>query len=528
MQLRQYQLDAKNSIYNYFMKGGNGNPLVAMPTGTGKSLVIADFIKEIMKQWPKQRIIVMTHVKELLVQNSEKLHILWPNAPYGIYSAGLNRKENVYPITFAGIASIVKNIADFGHIDLLLIDEAHLLSPKADTMYGVAISKLREVNPALKVIGFTATPYRTGQGLLTNQDGIFTDICYDITGLHEFNKLIIEGWITTLIPKRTETELHTENVGISNGDFNKAELEHAVDKNSLNYQVCKEMIEAARDRKKWLIFAAGVKHSIHIADMLKTFGISAVAVHSKIGDAERDKTIENFKTGNLRCIVNNNVLTTGFDCPSIDFIGMLRPTMSCGLWVQMLGRGTRPYPSKKNCLVLDFAGNTKRLGPINDPLIPKQRGKGKAGVAPIRICDECGTYNHASATVCDNCGFEFPRNHKLFAQAGTDELIKSEEKIEWFQVDDVYYTRQKYGDKPELIKVTYRCGIKAWNEVVCLNHPDLAGKMARDWWRKRMGVDMAPPNVDEAMKWVQILPKPKSIQVWTNKKPYPKILQVEI
>jgi DNA repair protein RadD len=347
MQLRQYQLDAKNSIYNYFMKGGNGNPLVAMPTGTGKSLVIADFIREIMKQWPKQRIIVMTHVKELLVQNSEKLHILWPNAPYGIYSAGLNRKENVYPITFAGIASIVKNIGDFGHIDLLLIDEAHLLSPKADTMYGVAISKLREVNPALKVIGFTATPYRTGQGLLTNQGGIFTDICFDITGLHEFNKLIIEGWITTLIPKRTETELHTENVGISNGDFNKAELEHAVDKNSLNYQVCKEMIEAAQDRKKWLIFAAGVKHSIHIADMLKTFGISAVAVHSKIGDAERDKTIENFKTGTLRCIVNNNVLTTGFDCPSIDFIGMLRPTMSCGLWVQMLGRGTRPYPGRQ-------------------------------------------------------------------------------------------------------------------------------------------------------------------------------------
>lgn len=529
MQLRPYQLEAKNSIFEYFQQGKTGNPLVSMPTGTGKSLVIADFIKQVMEQWPNQRILVMTHVKELLVQNSDKLKTLWPRAPYGIYSAGLNQKEVTYPITFAGIASAVKVIEKFGHIDLMLIDEAHLLSPKSDTMYGKAISKLKEKNPYLKVIGFTATPYRVGQGLLTNEGGIFTDICYDISHLSAFNKLIADGWLATLIPKRTVTAIDISNVGISNGDYNAAELEATMDVNALNYQVCKEMVQYASDREKWLIFAAGVKHANHIADMLKTFGISAVAVHSKMGDGERDKAIENFKSGSLRCIVNNNVLTTGFDCPSIDFIGMLRPTMSCGLWVQMLGRGTRPSPGKQNCLVLDFAGNTKRLGPINDPLIPKQRGKGKAGVAPIKICDKCGVYNHANATFCDNCGFEFPRTIAITRNASDEELIKSDSPtLEWFKVSKVTYAERKYGDKPPLLKVTYHCGTQKFDEVVCLEHPGEASRYARDWWCKRMGVDVAPPSIKDALQWTQLLKAPKSIKVWMNCKPYKKIMQVEL
>lgn len=525
IQLRPYQIEAYESPFDYFAAGNKGNPLIAMPTGTGKSLVIGAIIKRIITSWPNQRILVCTHVKELIKQNSDKLKEMWPSAPYGIYSAGLKTKEAAFPIVFGGVASVVKNMSALGHRDLLLIDEAHLLGPKADSMYGQVIQALMQTNPQLKVIGFTATPYRLGQGLLIN-DGIFTDICYDITGMSAFNKLIADGYLSPLVSKRTAIQIDISNVGITNGDYNLTQLEAAIDVNSLNYQICKEMVEYAHDRASWLVFAAGIKHSEHIAEMLRSFGIPTVAVHSKMGEENRDNAIRDFKSGKLRCVVNNNVLTTGFDHPPIDFIGMLRPTTSTGLWVQMLGRGTRPSSEtmKQNCLCLDFAGNTARLGPINDPVIPTKRGQGTPGIPPIRICDNCGVYNHASARVCSECGYEFPANVKLNTTAGTDDLIRSDmPQLEWFDVQRVLYTKFQSEGKPPLLKATYICGIRAFNEIVCLEHSGYAGKRARDWWKARMQVDEAPPSVDEALKWTSHLRIPARIQVWLNKR-YPEIV----
>jgi DNA repair protein RadD len=528
MQPRYYQTEAENSIMNYFATHGKGNPLVCIPGGGGKSFIIASLIRNIIQNWPNQRILSLVHVKELISQNSNTLKRIWPSAPYGIYSAGLKQKEAAFPVVFGGVASVVKNMDAIGHRDLLLIDEAHLLSPKADTMYGQVIKKLIEVNPKLRIVGFTATPYRLGQGLLTN-DGMFTDICFDITGMAAFNKLISEGFLSPLISKRTATQIDLSNVGISNGDFNLTELEATVDVNSLNYQVCKEMVEYGHERTSWLVFASGIKHSEHIAEMLRSFGIPTVAVHSKMGDENRDKALRDFRAGKLRCVVNNNVLTTGFDYPPIDFVPMLRPTVSTGLWVQMLSRATRPSPEtmKRNALVLDFAGNTPRLGPINDPVIPTKRGQGTPGVPPIRICDQCGVYNHASARVCSECGYEFPVNVKLNTTAGTDDLIRSDmPQMEWFDVQRILYTKYQSEGKPPLLKVTYICGIRAFNEVVCLEYPGYPGKRARDWWKARMQVDEAPPSVDEALKWTSALCVPKRINVWVNRK-YPEVVSTE-
>jgi DNA repair protein RadD len=524
---RYYQADCVSALWDYFNRDKD-DPVVAMPTGTGKSLVIAMFNAGVMQQYPSSRLMCLTHVKELIEQNSDKLKEFWPGAPYGIYSAGLKKKQKDWPITFGGVKSVVNCIDDFGHIDLLTVDEAHLINDKSDSDYGTVIGTLRKRNPKLKVIKLTATPYRTGTGMIAPAK----DICYDLTGYKAFNRLIDEGYLCRVISKRTATKLNIKNVGVSNGDYAQGQLEKAIDREDVNYQAVQEMCQYGYERVSWVVFCAGIKHSEHVAKLLNMFGITAAAVHSKMPQADRDAAIKAFKCGKLRCLVNFNVVTTGFDHPPIDFIGMLRPTMSTGLWVQMVGRGTRPSPDtmKQNCLVLDFAANTPRLGPINDPVIPRPKGSSTPGTPPVRICDNCGTYNYASARFCETCGFEFPRLIALNNTAGNEELLRSDlPQIEWFSVQRVVYNKLVSQKGENFLKVTYVVAgsKKAFSELVALEKTAGLGAKARKWWMQRMGVDSAPPSVDEALKWVSHLQCPKRIQVHVNKQ-YPDILHTEM
>lgn len=540
MKLRDYQSYGIGTIFEYFQSGKTGNPIVAMPTGTGKSLLIGGFIKQAMEMYPNTRIMKLTHVKELLEQNLDKLLRLWPNAPAGLYSSGLKKKELGYPILFGGIGTVARALPEqFGRIDLLLIDECHLLSPKDTTMYQIVISELKKINPALKVIGFTATPYRLGHGMLTEPGGLFTDICFDMTTMASFNWLIAEGYLSPPIPKRTGTELDLSGVHIHGGEYKQNELQSAVDKAEITYSALQELIQHGEDRDHWLIFASGIEHAEHIATMLNELKIPTTHVHSKMGDAQRDANISDFKTGKYRAMVNNGILTTGFDFPEIDLIGMLRPTQSTSLWCQMLGRGTRPVympgfdldtkegrlaaiaaGPKQNCLVLDFARNTLRLGPINDPVLPKRKGKG-GGMAPVRICEVCGTYNHASVRFCISCGQEFPRILKIGDQASTEALLVAEKKPDpvfaIFKVDSITYHEHRKENRPPSLVVTYQCGLRSFKEWVCLEHGGFAGKKARDFWRKSAGTE-PPDTIAEAITRLPELHIPTGIQVEIKQK----------
>lgn len=527
--LYPHQTAAVESIFAYYAKGGSGNPVVAMPTATGKSIVIADFIKLVLHRWPRQRIICLTHVKELIEQNAEKLLTQWPTAPLGIFSAGLNRRDVHFPIIYGGVASVVNCVEQFGWRDLMLVDEAHLISHLEDSNYQDVIKRLRVINPAMKVIGFTATPYRMGQGLIT--DGpIFSDCCYDITSFKEFNKLIVDGYLSPLYPKPMHTEFDVSKVKITAGEFNQGELQKVVDVDATTIAACEEILEEGFDRKAWLVFASGIEHAEHVSDYLASKGVDIAAVHSKMPGELANQRIKDFRSGKLRGIVNYGKLTTGFDYPAIDLIAVLRPTLSTSLWVQMLGRGTRTSPAtfKEHCLVLDFARNTERLGPINDPVIPRKRKKGDApGVAPVRICPQCGVYNHARSVVCEACGFVFPKIEKIFGASSNLDLIKREEPIIVnCDVQRVIYNRHQKHDKPPMIKVSYFCGLMMYSEWLCFEHTGFAQKKARDWWRARTGLFVAPPTTEEALKCVSQLPVPKRIRVSVNKK-YPEILSAE-
>lgn len=549
MKLRGYQNDAVESVFNYF-RDNEGNPLVVMPTGTGKSLVIADFCKRAITTFAGTKIMMLTHVKELIVQDFDKLRKLWPAAPCGIYSAGLKKKDAFYPVTFGGIGSVSKaNLEIFGRIDLVIIDEAHLVSNKDETMYRKTIAALKEINPHLKVIGLTATDYRLGQGRLAGEGNLFTDVCIDMSKKESFNWFIAQGYLVPLVPKKANMTVDTKGIKMRGGEFVDKDAQAAIDKNEITLAACKEMVAVAHaeNRHHWLIFSTGIEHAIHIASMLDSMGIDVRYIHSKMKEAERDKNIADFIDGKFTALVNNGILTTGFDYPELDMIAMMRLTMSSSLWVQMLGRGTRPYytdgynletldgrlaaiaaSSKKNCLVLDFAGNTRRLGPVNDPVIPQAKGKG-TGDAPIKVCDACLCYNHASVRFCENCGEEFPRHYKVKEKAGTDDLIaKTDEKkvTEIFNVDTVTYRKHARQGKIPSLKVTYSCNLRSFTEYICLEHFGFPAKKARDWWRFSSSSNGIPKTVDEALSSIDILRKPTRIRVLLNRA-HPEILNYE-
>lgn len=542
MQLRYYQEEAILAVYNYFAKA-SGNPVIAMPTGTGKSVVIAELCRSILHWFPGQRLLMLTHVKELIQQNFDKLLTVWPMAPAGIYSAGLGRRE-IRPITFAGIGSVHRKPELLGHVDLALIDECHLISPNQATTYRKLLDALLKINPRLKVVGFSATPYRLGQGLLTHdvpqgngtiRKALFTDICYDITSFESFNRLIAEGFLAPLVTKKTKREIDLSNVGIVAGEYNLQDLQAAVDRDEVTKSAIDEIEKQAGERKRWLVFSIGIDHARHIKEEFLARGYAVECVDNDTEAKERDRIVTWYKSnpdGRIRILVNNRIFTVGFDCPEVDLIATLFATQSPGLWVQTLGRGTRPAPGKADCLVLDFGGNTKRLGPINDPVLPRKKGKTGASVAPVKLCEPCGTYNHASARFCCSCGAEFLQEVKFGTEASSEEVMRLKPadapNVVVMPVTKVEYSRHvsRHEGKPDSLKVAYWSGPRCFFEYICLEHPGYAGKKARDWWRARSPYE-PPISITQALPMVADFVPPSHVRVWENRKPLPQVLDYD-
>lgn len=510
MELRPYQSGAINALYDYFAES-TGNPLVVMPTGTGKSVVIAGFVREAVESYPETRILMLTHVKELIAQNFQALIRMWPGAPAGIYSAGLSRRDIGAQILFAGIQSIHKHAARVQRCDIVIIDEAHLLGRTDTGMYRAFLNELNNINAGLlKIVGFTATPYRLDSGMLhEGKDRLFTDIAYEVPVL----RMIQEGYLSPVIPKQTTTQLDVSGVGTRGGEFIAGQLEAAVDREDVTRAAVAEIVQHGEGRGSWLVFCSGVAHARHVRDAIRDHGISAETVTGDTPAPERDAILAAFKAGRLRCITNANVLTTGFDAPGTDLVALLRPTKSVGLYVQMVGRGTRLAPGKDDCLVLDFAGNTMRHGPI-DTVDGRRKEKGEGeGEAPVKVCPECQAINHAAVRHCIECDYEFPPPPaKVNKTASTNALLSIQNQPQWVDVTGISYAVHSKPGKPTSLRVTYECGLARHSEWVCFEHTGYARQKAEMWWRKRSEAPI-PATVASAMANTPSLRKPDAIQV---------------
>ena len=196
--LRPYQQRAIDQLYEWF-KTNTGNPCLVLPTGAGKSHIVAALCKDAVQNWSGTRILMLTHVKELIEQNAEKMRLHWPNAPMGIYSASIGKRQLGEPITFAGIQSVVKKADLLGHIDLVIIDECHLVNHKNEGGYRTLLADLQAINPNMRVVGLTATPFRLGHGLITDKPAIFDDLIEPAS----IDELIYHGYLSTLKSKVT-------------------------------------------------------------------------------------------------------------------------------------------------------------------------------------------------------------------------------------------------------------------------------------------------------------------------------------
>jgi DNA repair protein RadD len=514
--LRPYQQAAVDAVYEH-LRSRDDNPCAVIPTAGGKTPIMATICRDAVVQW-NGRVLILAHVKELLEQTADKLRAVCPEVTFGIYSAGLKRRDTQNAVIVAGIQSVYRRACELDAFDLVLVDEAHLIPLEGDGMYRQFLSDAMKVNPHLRVIGFTATPYRLKSGSICTPDGFLNHVCYEI-GVRE---LIHDGYLCPLVTKAGRSKADMTDLHVRGGEFVADEVESLMDQESLVQAACSEIVEYTSDRKACLIFSSGVQHGQHIVETLeREHGIRCGFVTGETATSERDETLARFKAGELKYLCNVNVLTTGFDAPHIDCVALLRPTMSPGLYYQMVGRGFRLHSSKEDCLVLDFGGNVLRHGPV-DQIRITQRESGN-GSAPAKECPECQAVIAAGFASCPQCGFVFPHpdRQQHDSKASQEGILSGQVTTTKYAVTDVSYSvhvkRGADERTPRTLRVDYRVG---WNqyksEWICLEHTGYARGKAAAWWKQR-SPDPVPRSIERALEIVKGggLAVPKSITVRT-------------
>jgi DNA repair protein RadD len=321
-----------------------------------------------------------------------------------------------------------------------------------------------------------------------------------------------EGYLAKLITKATHMKMNVDDIKIRAKDFAVDQLSRKFDRESITEEAVQEIIEYGHNYKKWLLFAIDISHAEHITKMLNKYKVTAAVVHSRM-DADRDKVVKDFRNGNYRAVVNVDILTTGLNIQDIDLIAILRPTQSPVIHVQTIGRGLRPYPGKKHCLVLDFAGNTARLGPINDVVI-KQKTKGPGtGQQIVKECPKCMALHPPATKVCDVCGHQFVFKVNIAKTAGVEEVVRTN-IAQWHRIEQVTYTLHQKVDKTPSMKVTYRVGLQTFNEWVCFAHKGYPKYKADNWVRQRAPKGMPfPTNLTKLLEYAPWLNQPSEVLV---------------
>ncbi|AMC99694.1 DEAD/DEAH box helicase [Halomonas chromatireducens] len=398
--LRPYQQQAVKRVVEHF-RAGHEPAVVVLPTGSGKSLVIAE-----LARLARGRVLVLAHVRELVVQNHAKYQDYGLEAD--IFSAGLGLKESARQVVFGSVQSVMRNLDRFaagdhprGAFTLLVIDECHRVSMDEDSSYRRVIDRLRRHNPSLKILGLTATPYRLGQGFIYHRhhhgmvrgddDCFFRDCVFE----QPLRLMVKQGYLAP--PARVDAALFKDGKELrydfsalrpaDGGLYREDELNRVVAASRATPGIVAEVIERARERQGVMLFAATVAHAEEILGYLPAG--EAALITGETASQQREAVIAAFKARRLKFLVNVAVLTTGFDAPHVDLIAILRPTESVSLYQQIVGRGLRPSPGKRDCLILDYAGNSWDL---YAPEVGSPRPA--SDTEPVQVaCPACGHAN---------------------------------------------------------------------------------------------------------------------------------------
>lgn len=502
---RDYQEEAVDAAFNYWLRS-NAPMLLVMATGSGKSIVIALLIQQALTRNPQSRVLVLTHVKELVEQDYDEMINLWPDAPAGVNCAGLKKRSTDAQIIFGSIQSVWNHCEEIGLFDYIIVDEAHRIPHKDNGNYRKLIALLSQRKETLKVIGLTATPFRLDGGWLhIGEERLFEEIIYD----YSVDKGITQGWLSPLVSKRTQFQINITGVRKRAGEYRSDDLDRLVNSSENTDAALNEIIEQGAHSRAWLIYCVSVAHANSVAEKLRQKGIIARAITEKTSAKDRSKYIQKFRAGALKCIVNVSVLTTGFNNPRVDLIAMLRPTLSTALYLQICGRGLRKSAGKENCQILDFVENIRRHGRVDDPdiIIHAAKGSDETNELPqylAKACPACLHYSPINAITCSVCNKVFAKERKITHNSQADSIEILGRPRRKFKQQDKFITVRKVTAQPHIkpgafkvtsIKIEYHLATgETIKEFIKADNGSIS-RMATIWWQAVMGTT-PPASID--------------------------------
>ena len=483
---RPYQQEALDALDAHLRDHKDISPCVTIPTGGGKSYLIALAITRWQAKHPGLRVCILQHRKELVRQNSDELISIAPDCDIGIYAAGLDRRDTEHAILYASIDSIYNKSGKLEPFNVIIVDEAHRIPLKGEGKYRKFIKGCRRTNPKIVLVGFTATPFRM-EGPICHKDHMLQKMVYDANVLD----LINDGYLCKLRTRSSEFKPDLSHIRKAGGEYVVKALSDELDTEEIVEEAVEELVKSinAEGRKSVIVFAITIEHCKHILLELKKHSINAESVNAKTSHADRDRIVDDFKKGRIRVLVNINVYTEGFNAKQVDCIALLRPTLSKGLYVQMVGRGLRTHPSKRDCLVLDFSRCIEEHGPIN--LLEEYEIR-------MIICPECGDEFNYLIGKCPNDGCEWeipPVEQKRLAesvevQRRMHEKEASENEIlsqpKWLEVSAVKLHLSRKQGSPDTLRIQFRCGLRSVSVKMRIPSNKTDAILNRKRWDKLM------------------------------------------
>lgn len=485
--LRPYQIEAVEATWDALKQGLN--PVAQLPTGSGKSLCIADICSKVASRGGK--VVVLAHVQELLKQNEEEYKLFSSRNDSAVYSSGLNRLE-IAPVTFAGIQSVYKKPLMFHDADLIIVDEAHTVPPTGEgLMYTSFINAL----PDAKRIGFTATPWRLDNGVIYGEDRPFDILAYQKSPI----ELVEEGYLAPLIGVETFDQLNLKGMSKTAGDFSQSAVGKKMDDDNWLETAIKHSLALLKGRHHIVVFAPTIEIARKVSKLYSANKISCEIVSSQ--DNGREDVLTAWKAGEIKAVANVDILTTGFNFPALDAMVCLRPTESSALWVQMLGRLMRKAYNKENAIVLDYVGNLSRLGGVSTmETWMKQNDKGEL----------------KQQTTKAKSVIKPPRK---LALTNLDPMLEAPGGLLVNVVSVSYACRPGKRAGKDLMLAVYDCetedGIAlSVTQFVCVEYDGGARYHAQEWFKRRGGV--APYSARSALVEAYSLKSPKKLKVFKN------------
>ena len=533
-ELRDYQQDALSGIWRYWREDEGTAPLVVVPTGGGKSVIIAEMIRLIRRKNDKVRILMVSHVKELVVQNLERMR---QNAPDLSSSIGImtgpyteNRRA---PILCGTIQTVINRKEQFEDtpFDLMIVDEAHLIPTRDSSQYRTLIAYLRSINPNMRLIGFTATPFRLDSGYLhQGADAMFDGVAADVP----IKTLIDDGRLVTPRTTWNAESMDVTKLKTQAGEYTAESQDEAI-RPVIGKMALDALKQGSRtERDRWLWFFPSVESAQIACDWLEINNQKAVCIHGGLPAIERDDLMRQFSEGEVQHCTNVNIMTTGIDIPAINHIVLARATKSTVLYIQMCGRGLRPYDGKDRCVILDYGKNAQTHGTLDRPRI-HEKGKPKDREPAARQCKACGCYMESDAAHCPECGYiPPPRKRKInLTQPFRGEMVSWLSPPHSVGVRAVNYEKWEGKSGFPTVRVRYALDDGDYiSEWLCPEHPfdHVATKMFSQRWRRTFGKDETPPvGVQDCIeRLTSHRLQPLSLTVGTREgKEWPDIMSVE-